>query len=102
MVKDKELDHTWIIDIAVPGDGRVKEKEREKVEKYQELARELRKLWRTSTTVVPIVVGALGAVAQLEENVGMLDIEKKDVNRVQFSALLGSVRILRMVLDISG
>ena len=102
VVKDKELDHTWIIDIAVPGDGRVKEKEREKVEKYQELARELRKLWRTSTTVVPIVVGALGAVAQLEENVGMLDIEKKEVDRVQFSALLGSARILRMVLDISG
>ena len=80
----------------------MKEKEREKVEKYQELARELRKLWRTSTTVVPIVVGALGAVAQLEENVGMLDIEKKEVDRVQFSALLGSARILRMVLDISG
>ena len=34
MVKDKELDHTWIIDIAVPGDARVEDKEKEKVEKY--------------------------------------------------------------------
>ena len=42
VVKDKELDHTWIIDIAVPGDARVEDKER--VEKYQDLARELRKL----------------------------------------------------------
>ena len=46
--------------------------------------------------------GALGAVAQLTEYMGMLDIQKKEVDRVQFSALLGSVRILRRVLDISG
>ena len=31
VAKDKELDHTWIIDIAVPGDARVEDKE--KVEK---------------------------------------------------------------------
>ena len=42
VVKDKELNHTWIIDIAVPGDDRVEDKEKEKVEKYQDLARELR------------------------------------------------------------
>ena len=102
VVKDKEIDHTWIIDIAVPGDSRTEEKEREKIEKYQELAREIRRLWRTSATVIPVVVGALGAVANLEEHMGMLDIQKKEVDRVQFSALLGSARILRKVLDISG
>ena len=101
VVKDKELDHTWVIDIAVPGDGRVEEKEQEKVEKYQDLAREIRKLWKTSVNVVPVVVGALGAMANLGEELTKLDIEKKEVDRVQFSALLGSARILRKVLDIS-
>ena len=81
---------------------RTEEKEREKIEKYQELAREIRRLWRTSATVIPVVVGASGAVANLEEHMGMLDIQKKEVDRVQFSALLGSARILRKVLDISG
>ena len=52
--------------------------------------------------VIPVVVGALGAVARLEEELSMLDIDKKEVDRVQFSALLGSARILRKVLDISG
>ena len=34
VAKDKELDHTSLIDIAVSGDGRVKDdKEQEKVEK---------------------------------------------------------------------
>ena len=102
IVMDKEMDHTWIIDIAVPGDSRIEEKEREKVEKYQDLAREIRRLWKTSANVIPIVVGALGAVARLDEYMSMLDIERKEVDRVQFSALLGSARILRKVLDISG
>ena len=101
-MKDKEIDHTLITDIAVPGDKRVEEKEREKIEKYQDIAREIRRLWKTSATVIPIVVGALGAVAKLEEYMRMLDIEIKEVDRVQFSALLGTARILRRVLDISG
>jgi hypothetical protein len=102
VVQEKEINHTWIIDIAVPGDARVTEKEREKVERYQDLAREIRRLWKTSVTVIPIVVGALGAVANLHEQMEMLEMDKKDVDRVQFSALLGSARILRKVLDIPG
>ena len=102
VVQDKENDHTWIIDIAVPGDARFKEKEREKVEKYQDLAREIRRIWNTSVTVIPIVVGALGAVANIHERMEMLEIEKKEIDRVQFAALLGSARILRKVLDIPG
>ena len=104
MVKDKELDHTWIIDIAVPGDARVEDKEKEMVEKYQDLARELRRLWETSVNVIPVVVGALGAVAKLEEYLGMIKIQQKEVDdRTQFSALLGTATIMRkVVLDVSG
>ena len=98
VVKDKLLDHTWLIDVAVPGDGRVKEKEREKVEKYQDLARELRKLWSTSVNVVPIVIGALGAVENVEEELHKLNIERKEISKVQLAALLGLARILRKVL----
>ena len=36
------------MDITVPGDGRVEEKKRDKQEKYQDLARDIRKLWKTS------------------------------------------------------
>ena len=38
------------------------EKEKEKVEKYQDLRREVARLWNVKAKVVPIVVGALGAV----------------------------------------
>ena len=50
------------------------------------MAREIRKLWTTSVNVVPIVVGALGAVANLEEELSRLNLGRKEVNRAQFSA----------------
>ena len=52
-----------IIDIAIPGDTRVIKKEEEKTEKYQELGFELGRLWKVKTKVVPIVIGALGAIS---------------------------------------
>ena len=99
VVKAKDKDK--IIDIAVPGNARVEDKEKENVEKYQDLARELHRLWETSVNVIP-VVGALGAVAKLEEYLGMIKTQQKEVNRIQFSALLGTATILRKVLDVSG
>ena len=56
-----------LIDIAVPGDSRVEVKENEKVQKYQDLARELRTLWQVKVKVVPVVVGALGTISKALE-----------------------------------
>ena len=54
-----------IIGIAVPADVRVAEKEMEKVEKYQDLKREIGRLWKLKMIeVVPVVIGTLGSVHQ--------------------------------------
>ena len=56
---DKKKREVVIIDVAIPGDDRVKDKELEKLEKYQLLkVRRMRKV-----NVVPFVIGALGAVS---------------------------------------
>ena len=39
---------------------RIEVKESEKIEKYKDLARELKKQWKMKVTVTQIVVGALG------------------------------------------
>ena len=96
---DKEKGKTWVIDIAVCGDGRVEQKEREKIEKYQELAEEIRKIWRTSAVVVPIVIGALGGIAKLKKYTKQLGIELER-DRLQMTALLETARILRKTLNI--
>ena len=58
----KEVKECVIIDIVVPGDVRTKIKEEEKVNKYQDLAQKISRLWGMSTTVVPIIIGALGMI----------------------------------------
>ena len=52
-----------IIDVAIEGDDKVKDKELEKLEKYQLLKDEIAKVWGTrKVIVVPVGIGALGAV----------------------------------------
>ena len=54
-----------IIDIAVPADVRVREKEREKVKKHKGLKREIGRLWRIKILeVVPVLIGANGSVTK--------------------------------------
>ena len=57
---DKQAKVAKIIKIAIPGDARVKDKEMEKIEKYQFLREEIGKLWKMKkVTVGPIVLGHL-------------------------------------------
>jgi hypothetical protein len=95
--KEKECK---IIDIAVPGDCRIGIKETEKVEKYEELKREIRKIWAMKKVeVIPIVVGALGAVSnKLDKWIEKLGIHIR-TELLQKTALLGTARILRRNLE---
>ena len=98
LLKKKE-NECLVIDIAVPGDARVQSKEEEKSEKYQELCREIQKLWRVKCKVIPVVIGALGTIPlRLSAYLGLLDIDLS-IETVQQSVILGTARILRKVLD---
>ena len=99
VVTDKENQETWIIDIAIPGDLRVREKELEKREKYQDLAIEMRRLWKTSVKIVPIVVGALGTIGSARSDLETLGINY-GTEMIQTAALLGSAHILRKTLSL--
>ena len=82
----------------------IKLKECEKKDKYLDFAREMKKittnkLWNMKVTIVPIVVGAFGAVSK-----GLLKgLEDLEIGRggeiIQITALLKTVRILRRVLE---
>ena len=45
VVADRKDRSCKIIDFAFPGDSRIEEKEKDKIEKYQDLGRELQKIW---------------------------------------------------------
>ena len=65
-VVDKKRRTCKIIDFAVTGDSRSKEKE--KIEKYQDLRRKLQKIWNVRVKIIPLVVGSLGAIPKQFSN----------------------------------
>ena len=48
--------------MAIPGDGRIDENKLEKISKYQNLKIEIERLWEKQATVIPVVIGSLGAI----------------------------------------
>ena len=51
-----------IIDFEVPVDSRIEEQEKEKTEKYQDLRRELQKIWNVRVKIMSLLVGFLGTL----------------------------------------
>ena len=96
---DKVKKVVTIIDIAVPLDRNILEKQEEKVTKYQDLRMELTRLWKKKSRVVPVVVGALGSIPRdLKKRLSELDLEDVDCGTLQKTALLGTATILRKAL----
>ena len=92
----------FIIDIAVPRDENIRDKELEKIDKYQPLKIKLERLWDVKIRVIPIVVGALGAIAdRLPSWLAQIPGTINEV-KLQKSALLGTAKILRRVLRLPG
>ena len=89
-----------IIDMAIPGDITVGEQEKEKIERYQEIKREIKRMWNNrSINVIPVVVGALGSTSKkLKKCIVELGVIINTA-LLQKAALLGTARILRKVLD---
>ena len=64
-----------LVDFAILADHRVKIKESEKIDKYLDLARELRKLWNKRMIVIPVVVSMLELVLKgLQKRLEELEI----------------------------
>ena len=85
IVKDKRTGETNIIEVGVPADHRVASYEREKLLKYQQLRYEIRRLWDTEPKIIPIVIGATGAVKtsalnyleEINAGIKILDIQRE-------------------------
>ena len=81
-------------------DANAKNKEDDKVDRYSVLDGGVRRLHHVKTKVIPIVIGALGAVPKripkYLEDVGIPDV----IGCLQTTALLGTKRILLSVMSI--
>ena len=75
----------------------MKDKELEKVEKYQLLKDEIAKVWQMRKVIVePVVIGALGAVSvNFKEYMRQIGVKVR-LAVIQKTALLGTAKILSL------
>ncbi|XP_067940219.1 uncharacterized protein [Watersipora subatra] len=102
VVVDKENKGATTIEVAVLNDYAIASKDKEKVEKYLPLGEEIEKCWDVRITVIPVFIGAQGAItpahkmwlAQIPTAINSSELQK--------SALFGTAKILRPVLKLRG
>ena len=99
VVIDSE-ENTWYnVDCVILMDHHVKEKKEEKIDRYMDLAAEVRKQFRVKTVVVTIVLALETVSAKLSESLKKLEIEDI-IGSFQTDALISSTAILRRILKL--
>jgi hypothetical protein len=53
-----------LIDVTVPGDRNVIQKEAEKILKYKDLTIEIQRMWNVKPKVIPVIIGATGTISK--------------------------------------
>ena len=98
VIVNKMSNTTIIIDVEIPGDKRIIEKEKKNIEKYQTSRREIQRIWNLNRIDVrPVVFVALESLTKnFEKYVDKKGIEI-DLHSAQETTLIGAARILRKV-----
>ena len=98
-IKEKDARKWSFVNVTVPQDHRVM-KENEKVDKYLVLAEKAQTEHHVKVKIIPIVIGAMVTIPKRHKNyfctLGILCI----IGGVQASILIGTGRILRIVLSL--
>jgi hypothetical protein len=88
-----------MIDVAMPADRNVVQKEAEKKLKYSSLCIEIQRMWNLKCTIVPVINGATGIVTKsLRKNLEAIPV-KHSIDSLQQTAVLGTSHIMRKVLQ---
>jgi hypothetical protein len=87
-----------LIDVAIPGDRNVIQKEAEKILKYKDLAIETQHMWNVKTRVIPVIIGANRTISKSFRKYVNTVPGNHEVRELQKRAILGTAHILRRVL----
>jgi hypothetical protein len=87
-----------LIDVAIPGDKNVIQKEAEKILKYKDLTTEIQRMCNVKTRVIPVILGAAGTISKSFRKYVSTIPENHGVRELQKTAILDTAQILRKVL----
>ena len=100
VIKDHKNKTCFLVDMAIPTDRNISIKEFDKLSKYKDLQIEMERMWHLKTTVIPIVVGALGMVKRgIHNHLKSLPGEPR-LQEIQKIVLTSTAHILRKALSI--
>jgi len=99
IIKNKKEETCKLIDVAIPADRNVVQKEAEKKLKYKTLCIEIQRMRNLKCTIVPVIIGATGIVTRsLRKNLETVP-GKHSIDSLQKTAILGTAHIIRKVLQ---
>jgi hypothetical protein len=84
-----------LIDIAIPGDRNVIQKEAEKILKYKDFTVEIQRMGNVKTRVIPVIIGATGTISKSFRKYASTIPANHEVKELQKTAILGTAHILR-------
>jgi hypothetical protein len=58
-----------LIDVAIPSDKNVIQKEAEKKLKYKNLSIDIQRMWNMKCFVIPVIIGATGIVSKILQKI---------------------------------
>ena len=64
IIKNKKEKTSILVDVAIPTDRNVVQKEAEKKLKYKSLCIEKQRLWNLKCTIIPVIIGTTGIVTR--------------------------------------
>jgi hypothetical protein len=97
--KNKKEETITLINVAIPADRNVVQKEAEKKLKYKTLCIEMQRMWNLKCTIIPVIIGATGIVTRnLRKNLEFVP-EKYSIDSLQKTAILGTSHIIWKVLQ---
>ena len=99
IIKNKKEKTCTLIDVAIPADRKVVQKEAEKKLKYKNLGIEIQRMWNLKCTIIPVIIGATGIVTRsLRKNLETVP-GKHSIDSLQKTGILGTSHIIRKVLQ---
>jgi hypothetical protein len=98
---NKKTKNTFLIDTAIPNTHNLAKTVTEKQNKYQELANEIRVMWKQDAVqVVPMVISATGIIPKsLSQSLKRLNLHPNTYIQMQKVVILGICSIVRNFLN---
>ena len=100
VIKDHKSKTCLLIDMTIPTDRNISVKEFDKLSKYKDLQIEIDRMWHLKTTIVPVVVGALGMVKKGIQNHLNTIPGEPNLQEIQKIVLISTTHLLRKALSI--